>query len=72
MLVARDMLLSTLATELARYCRGWIRCDQAVATLRISGVFPVDNFDRVVAALQRTLPIRARAITPWWVTLVPR
>lgn len=71
-LVARDMRLSTLTAELARYRRGWIRCEPAIALLRISGVFPVDDLDRVVAALQRTLPVRARALTPWWVTLGPR
>jgi ferric-dicitrate binding protein FerR (iron transport regulator) len=25
-----------------------------------------------VAALERTLPVRARSYTPWWVTLGPR
>lgn len=72
LLVARDIPLATLAAELARYRRGWLQCAQAVAGMRISGVFPVDDLDRVVAALQRTLPVRARAITPWWVTLGPR
>ncbi|MBO9688203.1 FecR domain-containing protein [Roseateles chitosanitabidus] len=72
LLVARDMPLAELVAELARYRKGWLRCDPAVARLRISGVFPLDNLDRVVAALQRTLPVRARAITAWWVTLEPR
>ncbi|PTT85922.1 Fe2+-dicitrate sensor protein [Pelomonas sp. HMWF004] len=71
-IVARSMRLSTLTAELARYHRGWLRCDQAVAEWRVSGVFPVDDIGRVVAALQRTLPVRARAVTPWWVTLGPR
>jgi transmembrane sensor len=72
LLVARDMRLATLAAELARYRRGWLRCAEAVAGLRISGVFPVDDLGRVVAALERTLPVRARSYTPWWVTLGPR
>jgi transmembrane sensor len=72
LLVARDMRLATLAAELARYRRGWLRCAEAVACLRISGVFPVDDLGRVVAALERTLPVRARSYTPWWVTLGPR
>lgn len=70
--VARAMRLAALAAELARYRRGWLRCEQAVAELRISGVFPVDDIGRVLAALQRTLPVRAHAVTPWWVTLGPR
>ncbi|ANH67255.1 FecR domain-containing protein [Mitsuaria sp. 7] len=72
LLVARDMPLAALAAELARYRHGWLRCDPAVARLRISGVFPVDDLNRVVAAIQRTLPVRARARTSWWVTLEAR
>ncbi|RZI56375.1 MAG: DUF4880 domain-containing protein [Rubrivivax sp.] len=72
LIVARDMPLAALAAELSRYRRGWLRCDAAVARLRISGVFPVDDLHRVVAAIQRTLPVRARARTSWWVTLEAR
>lgn len=71
-IVARDMPLAALAGELARYRHGWLRCDAAVARLRISGVFPVDDLHRVVAAIQRTLPVRARTLTSWWVTLEAR
>lgn len=71
LLVARDMRLDAMAAELARYRRGWLRCDPAVAALRISGVFPVDDLGRVVAALQRTLPVRAHMLTAWWITLTP-
>lgn len=72
LVVARDMPLAELVAELSRYRRGWLRCDEAVARLRISGVFPTHDLDRVVAALQRTLPVRARARTAWWVTLERR
>lgn len=72
LLVARDMRLDTLAAELGRHRRGWLRCAPAVAELRISGVFPVNDLGRAMAALQRTLPVRARALTPWWVTIGPR
>ena len=71
-IVARDMPLAALAAELSRFRRGWLRCDAAVAGLRISGVFPVDDLHRVVAAIQRTLPVRARTRTSWWVTLEAR
>ncbi len=70
--VARNMPLADLAAELSRYRRGWLRCDEAVARLRISGVFPVDDLARVVAAIQRTLPVRVRSVTPWWLRLEPR
>lgn len=72
LLVARDLPLAELVAELARYRHGWLRCDPAVAALRISGVFPLDDPERVLAAVQRTLPVRMQALTRWWVTLVPR
>lgn len=72
LLVARDLPLAELVAALARYRHGWLRCDPAVATLRISGVFPLDDPERVLAAIQRTLPVRTQALTRWWVTLVPR
>lgn len=72
LLVAQNMQLGALAAELARYRHGWLRCAEAVADLRISGVFPVDDLGRVIAALERTLPVRARSYTPLWVTLGPR
>lgn len=72
LLVARDMPLAELVGELARYRRGWLRCDEAVAGLRISGVFPIDDLERVLAAIQRTLPVRIRRIGSWVVSLERR
>lgn len=70
-LVARQWPLARLCGELGRYRPGVLRCDPAVAGLLISGVFPVDETDRALAALGRSLPVRARYLTRWWVTLEP-
>lgn len=72
LLVAKRMRLADFTSELERYRRGWLRCAPAVAELRISGVFPLDDPPRVLAALERTLPVRVRAATRYWVTLVAR
>lgn len=70
-LVARQWTLGRLCAELARYRPGVLRCDPAVANLAISGVFPLDQPEQAIAALQRSLPVRAHYRTRWWVTLVP-
>ncbi|MFV3303861.1 FecR domain-containing protein [Pseudomonas sp. NY15181] len=70
-LVARQWTLGRLCAELARYRAGVLRCDPAVADLAISGVFPLDRPEQAIAALQRSLPVRAQYRTRWWVTLVP-
>lgn len=70
-LVARQWTLGRLCAELARYRPGVLRCDPEVANLAISGVFPLDQPEQAIAALQRSLPVRAQYRTRWWVTLVP-
>ena len=70
-LVVRQWPLARLCAELGRYRSGVLRCEPAVADLQISGVFPLDEPDRVLAALGRSLPVRARYLTRWWVTLEP-
>ena len=71
-LFARDLPLDSLVAELGRYRRGLLRCDPAVARLRISGVFQLNRIDAVLAALPRTLPVSVVYRTRYWVTIVPR
>lgn len=69
LIVANGMRLAELVDELSRYRHGWLRCDEAAGRLTISGVYPVTNPDRAIAALERTLPITARRYTAYWVQL---
>lgn len=69
MLAVQDMPVGQLIAELARYHRGWLRCDPAVASLRISGAFPLDDVDASLAMITRTLPLRIRRITRYWLTV---
>lgn len=71
-LVARDMRLADFVAELARYRRGRLACDEAVAGMRISGVFSVNDTEQTLALVARTLPVRVQRLTPYWVTLAPR
>lgn len=73
MLLADGMRLDVFAAELARYRPGLLRCDPAVAGLRISGAFPVADTDRVLSMLVSTYPVdAAMRLRGHWVTLVPR
>jgi len=70
-LVARDARLADFLAELGRYHRGWLRHDPAVADLRISGVFRIDDPDVALRAVARTLPVDVRRRTEYWVTVEP-
>jgi len=71
-LYASRMRLDAFAAELDRYRPGILRCDPAVAHLRISGAFQLRDTDAVLAALPATLPVQVRYRTPYWVTIGPR
>ncbi|KFG94669.1 iron dicitrate transport regulator FecR [Burkholderia paludis] len=71
MLVASHMRLADLVAELDRYRRGSLRCDAAVADLRVSGTYPLDDPARVLDTLKATLPIDVRYVTRYWATVVP-
>ncbi|MDG9929373.1 MULTISPECIES: FecR domain-containing protein [unclassified Pseudomonas] len=69
-LVAREMRLDAVVAELERQRPGVLRCDPAVAGLRISGVFPLDDTDRALTAIGQTLPVRVVYRTRYWVSLM--
>lgn len=70
-LVVKQMRLEDFTKELSRYRAGWLRCDPAVADLRVSGVFQTDDTDRALAAVARVMPVRIERRTRYWITLVP-
>lgn len=71
-LLADDMRLADFLAELTRYRRGYLGHDPEVAELRLVGAFPLHDTDRVLAALEATLPVRIQHLGPWWVRVVPR
>ncbi|HEY6773266.1 MAG TPA: FecR family protein [Oxalicibacterium sp.] len=72
MLVAREMRLDDFLEALAPYRNGSLGCDPAIAALRVSGIYPLADTDRVLDMLQRTLPVEIHALTRYWVRLKPR
>lgn len=77
-IVAKGMPLGELLAELARHSPRPLSCDPAVAGLRVSGSYPLDDIDKVLEALAATLSLDIETVTRFWglqavqVRLVPR
>jgi transmembrane sensor len=70
-LVADNMPLLEFIAEIARYRSGYLRADSELASLRISGAFPLADTDAILHSLTITLPVKIHSITGYWVTLKP-
>lgn len=70
-LVAERMPLEAFLAELSRHRPGVLRCDPAVAGVELTGVFPLADTDRVLTALQQSLPVTVHRLTRYWVTVGP-
>ncbi|MEM1384343.1 MAG: DUF4880 domain-containing protein [Pseudomonadota bacterium] len=68
-LVVDNMALEDFLAELWRYRRGVAVASAAVAQLRISGAFGLDDIDATLRAVEATLPVRARSLGPLGVWL---
>ncbi len=65
-IVARSMRLDDFLAELGRYSNDALSCDPALAGLRVSGSFPVDDIGKVLSALGTTLEVRTEVVTRRW------
>ncbi|WP_238160219.1 FecR domain-containing protein [Pigmentiphaga sp. H8] len=70
-LLADEQRLDDFLAELDRYRPGMLRVDPQVAGLRLSGVFPLADTDRILATLPSVLPVRVQWRTRYWATVVP-
>jgi len=72
MLMADKMRLADFVAELSRYRKGFVRCDPAIAQLRISGAFPISDTQRTLNMLVQTYPVLVTGhLGGYWVTLSP-
>lgn len=60
-----DEPLEKVVEALRPYNRGFVRIAPEVRNLRVQGVFPLNDPDRVFTALAETLPIRVDRYSPW-------
>lgn len=71
-LVVEDRPLAEVVAELARYRPGILRCDPAVADLKVSGVFSLRDTDEALEAISDSFPVQVRRHTRYWVTVLAR
>lgn len=57
LILADGMLLRDFLHQLSRYRHGLLGCDDAVAGLRISGAFPLEDTEAVLLSLPNSLPV---------------
>lgn len=67
LIVTRDMRLFDFLAQVSRYRHGYLGCSDDIADLRLSGVFRLDDPEQLLQLLPRTLPVRLRQRTRWWV-----
>lgn len=68
-LIVDNQSLAEVIAELSRYRKGWLRCDPAVAQLRLSGVFQLTDTDIALSNITHTLPVNVVYRSPYWVTV---
>ncbi|RCL20482.1 peptide ABC transporter substrate-binding protein [Pseudomonas sp. AFG_SD02_1510_Pfu_092] len=67
LIVTRDMRLPDFLAQVGRYRHGYLGCSEDIADLRLSGVFRLDDPEQLLQLLPKTLPVRLRQRTRWWV-----
>lgn len=70
-LIAERTALGAFVAELARHRPGMLRCDPSIAHLPLTGVFPLADTDRVLTALEHSLPVKVHRLTRLWTTISP-
>jgi ferric-dicitrate binding protein FerR (iron transport regulator) len=63
------MRLQDFLQEVGRYRHGYLACAKDISDFRLSGVFRLEDTDKLLAILPQTLPVQLRYRTRWWVTL---
>ncbi len=71
MLSVNDWRLGDFIEELGRYRPGVLRCASSIQAMSISGAFRIDDTDIALANLPKTLPVKVRYLSRYWVSVEP-
>ncbi|MBC3434471.1 FecR domain-containing protein [Pseudomonas sp. BW16M2] len=71
MLSVNDWRLGDFIDELGRYRSGVLRCAPAIRGMSISGSFRIDDTDIALANLPKSLPVKLRYLSRYWVSVEP-
>lgn len=69
---AHNMRLDDFLAELGRYRNGLLRCSEAVAGLRVSGTYQLEDTDQVLGLVAQSLKLDVTYRSRYWVTVSPR
>lgn len=69
MLTVIEWRLGDFIAELSRYRPGVLRCSPAVAHLRLSGAFRIDDTDTILENLSQSLPVSVHFVTRYWASV---
>ena len=69
---AHNMRLDDFLAELSRYRNGLLRCSEAVAGLRVSGTYQLEDTDQVLKLVAQSLSINVTYRSRYWVTVSAR
>lgn len=72
MLVVQEMPLTDFIDELARYRPGYLSCDPELSHLKVSGIYPIEDTERVLDMLLHVHPIEIYSLTRYWVAIRAR
>lgn len=65
-LSVNDMPLREFLSELERYHDGYIRCDDSIAHLPVSGAYPISQLPNILSSLEQTYHLKTVSFTRFW------
>lgn len=69
-LVVENQPLPQVLDEISRHRRGHLQFDrEALASLRVSAVLPLDDTDQALQLIAETLPLQIKTYTPWLIVI---
>jgi len=71
-LVVERIRLDAFIEELSRYRPGLLRCDPAAGGYLLTGVYPLADTDRILASIEKALPIKVVYHHRYWVSVTAR
>lgn len=69
LIVTQGMPLRDFLAQVSRYRHGLLGCSDNVAELRLSGVFRLQQPEKLIVLLPQLLPVRIRSRTRWWINI---
>ncbi|MEM0912947.1 MAG: FecR domain-containing protein [Pseudomonadota bacterium] len=70
-LLAQNITLADLVSELSRYHKGYINLSPQLSNVVVAGTFPLDDTQLTLQMLADILPIKVNTALPFWTSIQP-